>query len=83
MNNNKYILIAVVVFFAAFFLFLGQANAVATTTPGSIVVVQNYRGAPFTWERWLKPVIYVWVEAGKTVVCVFNRNNTETNTCIK
>lgn len=53
----------------------------STSTPGSIVVVQNYRGAPFTWERWLKPVIYISVQAGKTVACVFNPNYSEVDTC--
>lgn len=62
-------------------LFNKYARAEAATSTGGIVVVQNYRGAPFTWERWLKPVIYVWVEAGKTLVCVFNPNTTNINTC--
>lgn len=61
-------------------LAVNTTKAMATTT-GAIAVVQNYRGAPFTWERWIKPIIYVGVKEGKTVVCVFNRNITELNSC--
>ena len=82
MQYKNIILITIIILLGVYFI-TTSVFASATTTPGSVVPTQNYRGAPFTWERWLKPIMYIWVEAGKTMVCVFNPNYSEVNTCDK